>query len=248
MLRFLVHLAGWGLPALLSSLAAAQTLPEPQPPLGANWKMSLGQVRALPQVDRGPGGELLHSHTVRAKSQTELVARWQDHAVSFLFARDFGLYAVGIETIPWTVQHTATETDLELRDLSYSAPVRLAVAGKYGRPHGISALWSAQEVIPLEASRLRTTSYSQTSLINWDYGRSWLIWRGQTTRLALGEQSVWYVSQAGLAWQQRLERAEEVDSLIEQARDEAQDTARRQQLERARRQLPARARRLERFF
>ena len=248
MLRFLSGLAGWGLPVLLSSLAAAQVPPEPQPPLSASWKMSLRQVRALPQLDRGPGGELLHSHMVRAKSQTELVARWRDRAVSFVFARDFGLYAVGIEMIPWTVQHTATETDLELRDLTHSAPVRLAVAGKYGRPHGVSALWSAQEFIPLESSRLRTAPYSQTSLINWDYGRSWLIWRGQTTRLALGEQSVWYVGRDGLAHRQRLERAEDVDSLIEQARDEAQDAARRQQLERARRQLPAQARRLERLF
>lgn len=248
MLRGLIGLASCGLLVLLSSLAGAQAFPEPQPPLGASWRMSIQQVQELTQLDSSPSGDLRHSHVVRANNQTELVARWQDRAVSFLFARGFGLYAVGIEMVPWTVQHTITEADMVLRDLTYSAPVRLAVAGKYGRPHGISALWSAQEVVPLADSRLSTAPYSQASLIDWDYGRSWLIWRGQTTRLALGDQSVWYVGRDGLAYHERLEQPGNADSLVEQAKDEAEDAARRQQLKQARQQLPSQALGLEQLF
>lgn len=248
MLRFLIRLAGWGLPVLLSGQVAAQTFPEPQPPLGASWRMSVQQVRELAQLDRGPDGDLQHSHVVWANSQTELVARWKDRTVSFLFARDFGLYAVGIEMVPWTVQHTVAEADLVLRDLTYSAPVRLAVGGKYGRPHGLSAAWSAQEVVPLADSRPTMTPYSQASLIDWDYGLRWLIWRGQTTRLALGDQSVWYVDRDGLAYQQQLERPGNSDNLVEQAKGEEEDAARRHRLERARQQLPTQALRLEELF
>ncbi len=250
MLWCLVCLAGGGLATLLSSLAAAETFPEPQPPLEASWQMSVEQVQALAQLDRSPRGDLQHSHVIRANSQIELVARWQDRVVSFLFTRDFGLYAISIEMVPWTVQHTITETDLALRDLTYSAPVRLAVANKYGRPYGISALWSAQEVVPLADSRHTTSPYSRASLIDWEYGPRWLIWRGKTTRLALGDQAVWYVHPDGLAHQQRLEWPGNTDSLLieQQAKEKEEDAARRHQLEQIRQRLPFQALRLEQLF
>ena len=238
-------LMGLVLPVLLASLAAAETVPEPQPPLGASWRMSVEQVRELAQLDRSPAGDLRHSHVVRTNSRTELVARWQDRAVSFLFVRGFGLYAVGIEMVPWTVQHTITEADLVLRELTYNAPVRLAVADKYGRPHGIGAVWSAQEVLPLAESQ--SDPYSRSSLIDWGYDQRWLIWRGRTTQLALGSQSVWYAGRDGLAHHWRLEQPENPDHLIEQAEAE-EDAARRQRLEAARQQLPSQARRFEQFF
>lgn len=239
-------LMGLVLPVLLGGLAAAETFPEPQPPLGASWRMSVEQVQELAQLDRSPAGDLRHSHVVRTTSRTELVARWQDRAVSFLFVRGFGLYAVGIEMVPWTVQHTITEADLVLRELTYNAPVRLAVAGKYGRPHGIGAVWSAQEVLPLAESR--SDPYSRSSLIDWGYDRRWLIWRGQTTQLALGGQSVWYAGRDGLAHHWRLEQPENPGQLIEQAKTEEEDAARRQRLETARQQLPSQARQFEPFF
>ena len=237
---------GLVLSVLLGGLAAAETFPEPQPPLGASWRMSVEQVQELAQLDRSPAGDLRHSHVVRTNSRTELVARWQDRAVSFLFVRGFGLYAVGIEMVPWTVQHTITEADLVLRELTYNAPVRLAVAGKYGRPHGIGAVWSAQEVPPLAESR--SDPYGRASLIDWGYDQRWLIWRGQTTQLALGSQSVWYAGRDGLTHHSRLEQPENPDHLIEQATTEEEDADRRQRLEAARQQLPSQARQFEQFF
>ena len=237
---------GLVLSVLLGGLAAAETFPEPQPPLGASWRMSVEQVQELAQLDRSPAGDLRHSHVVRTNSRTELVARWQDRAVSFLFVRGFGLYAVGIEMVPWTVQHTITEADLVLRELTYNAPVRLAVAGKYGRPHGIGAVWSAQEVPPLAESR--SDPYGRASLIDWGYDQRWLIWRGQTTQLALGSQSVWYAGRDGLTHHWRLEQPENPDHLIEQATTEEEDADRRQRLEAARQQLPSQARQFEQFF
>ena len=231
-----------------AGLAPAQTPPEPQPPLGAAWNMSLTQIQGLAALDRSADGSLQHSHLIHANSEKELVTRWQDQIVTFLFSADFGLYAVGIETIPWTVQHTIKETDIEIRDLKYSAPVRVAVAAKYGPPDAVGVLWSAEELTPLAENRTSTTSYGEASLIDWDYGRSWLIWQGHTTRLALGDQSVWYASQEGLAYRAKSERAVEQEPLDEQAKDAEKDAEREQRLQRTRQQITSQAKSLESLF
>lgn len=229
-------------------LAPAQTPPQPQPPLGAAWNMSLTQVQELIVLDRNADGSLRHSHLIHANSEKELVTRWQDQIVTFLFSPDFGLYAVGIETIPWTVQHTAEETDLEIRDMKYSAPVRVAVAAKYGPPDAVGVLWSAEELTPLAENRISTTPHGEANFIDWNYGRSWLIWQGHTTRLALGDQSVWYASQAGLAYRAKIERAVEQEPLDEQAKDAQKDAEREQRLQRTRQQITSQAKSLESLF
>lgn len=231
-----------------TGLAPAQTPPEPQPPLGAAWNMSLKQVQELDVLDRNSDGSLQHSHLIHANSQEELVTRWQDQIVTFLFGADFGLYAVGIETIPWTVQHTLKETDIEIRDMKYSAPVRVAVAAKYGPPDAVGVLWSTEELTPLAENRTSTISYGEASLIDWDYGRSWLIWQGHTTRLALGDQSVWYASQEGLAYRAKIESAHEQESQDKQAEEEKKDAERERRLQYTRQQITAQAKSLEDRF
>ena len=231
-----------------AGLVAAESTLEPYPPLGLAWKMSLPQIRKLAPLDRNADGSLQHSHLVHANSQTELVARWQDKIVTFLFASDFGLYAVGIETIPWTVQHTMKETDIEIRDMKFSAPVRLAIAEKYGTPDAVGALWSAEELTPLVENRINTRAYSKASLIDWDYGLSWLIWQGNTTRLSLGDQSVWYASQDGLAHRTRVERATEREPLDQQAKAAKKDAEREQRLQRTRRRVTSQAKSLAPLF
>ena len=243
-----VFLLVGGLCFMSTGLAPAQPTVEPQPPLGAAWNMSFKQVQQLAALDRNADGSLQHSHVVHANSQEELVTRWQDQIVTFLFAADFGLYAVGIETIPWTVQHTIEETDLEIRDMKYSAPVRVAVAEKYGVPDAVGVLWSAEELTPLADNRISTTPYGRASLIDWDYGRSWLIWQGHTTRLALGDQSVWYASQDGLAYRAELERAVEQEPLDEQAKEAEKDAEREQRLQRTRQQITSQAKSLAPLF
>ncbi len=231
-----------------TGLAPARPTLDPQPPLGATWNMSLQQVQNLAKLDRNADGSLQHSHLVHANSQKELVTRWQDQIVTFLFAENFGLYAVGIETIPWTVQHTLKETDIEIRDMKYSAPVRVAVAEKYGTPDAVGVLWSAEELTPLAENRISTTPYGKASLIDWEYGRSWLIWQGHTTRLALGDQSVWYASQDGLTYRAKVERAVEQEPLDEQAKDAEKDAEREQQLQRTRQRITSQAKSLAPLF
>jgi hypothetical protein len=202
----------------------------------------------LAVLDRNADGSLQHAHVVHANSQKELVTRWQDQIVTFLFAVDFGLYAVGIETIPWTVQHTTKETDMEIRDMKYSAPTRVAVAEKYGTPDAVGALWSAQELTPLAENRISTTPYGKANLIDWDYGRSWLIWQGHTTRLALSDQSVWYASQDGLAYRAKVEWAIEQEPLDEQAKEAEKDAERERRLQHTRQQITSQVKRLAPLF
>lgn len=228
--------------------ALAAQLSEPQPPLGAGWNMSLQQVEQLPSLDRTAGGALRNTHRILANSETELVAYWQERLVTFLFAKDFGLYAVGIEMVPWLTQHTIAETDLELRDLQYNAPIRVAIATKYGLPYGVSALWSAEEVTALAESRISTAPYSPEGLINWDYGRSWLVWQGATTRLALSDQSVWYASRDGLAYLRHVEQAQEQEALAEDTRETQRETARQRTLDQERRRVVSRAADFEAVF
>lgn len=243
-----ILLLACGMCLISTGLVPAQPTVEPKPPLRAAWKMSFQQVQNLAALDRNADGSLQHSHLVHANSQEELVTRWKDQIVTFLFAKNFGLYAVGIETIPWTVQHTIKETDMEIRDMTYSAPVRVAVAEKYGTPDAVGALWSAQTLTPLAENRTSTTPYGKASLIDWDYGRSWLIWQGDTTRVALGDQSVWYASQDGLAYRAKIEQAVEQDPLDEQAKNAEKDAAREERLQGIRQRISSQARSLGPLF
>ena len=234
------------LPVLDVALATQPS--EPQAPLGARWNMSLQQVEQLPSLDRTTDGALRNTHRIAANSGTEFVAYWRDRLVTFLFAKDFGLYAIGIEMVPWLTQHTVTESDLELRDLQYNAPIRVAIATKYGLPYGVSVLWSAEEVTPLAESRINTTPYSPEGLIDWGYGRSWLVWRGATTRLALSDQSVWYASRDGLAHLQHLEQVREQEVLAEDAQETQREAARQRTLEQERRRVVSKAADFEAVF
>lgn len=230
------------------SAAPAASLSEPHPPLGARWHMSLQQVEQLQSLDRTADGALRNTHRVSANTETELVAYWQGRIVTFLFAEDFGLYAVGIEMVPWLTQHTISETDLELRDLKYNAPIRVAIATKYGFPQGVGVLWSAEEVISLAESRISTKPYSAEGLINWDYGTSWLVWQGGTTRLALSDQSVWYASREGLAHRLQVERAGEQDAFSEDENETQQEAARQRNLDQQRQGAVSRAADFEAIF
>ena len=228
--------------------ALAAPLSEPQLPLGAHWTMSLQQVEQLQSLDRTPNGVLLNTHRVSANTETEFVAYWQGRIVTFLFAENFGLYAVGIEMVPWLTQHTITETDLELRDLKYSAPIRVAIATKYGVPQGVSVLWSAEEVISLAESRISTKPYSAEGLIDWDYGRSWLVWQGVSTRLALSDQSVWYASREGLAYRRQVEQAQEQEAFVEDEKEAQREAARQHNLVQERQGVASRAVDFEALF
>ncbi len=82
----------------------------------------------------------------------------------------------------------------------------------------------------------------------WPYARNWLIWEGQETRLALGEQSIWYASRLGLAKQERSkkEREEEQNTALSRTLD--QRAQRQRKIEDAREALPSRARSIEALF
>ena len=222
--------------------------PEPQPPLGAQWQMSLKQVERLPSLERTAEGTLLNAHRVSANSETELVTYWRDRIVTFLFAEQFGLYAVGIEMVPWVTQHTVTETDLELRDLKYNAPIRVAIATKYGTPQGVGVVWSAEEVVSLQESRISSKPYSAEGLIDWDYGRSWLVWQGAATRLALSDQSVWYASQEGLAYRRQVEQVHEQEAFAEDKETAEQEAARQRQVNQHRDRVVSKAADFEALF
>jgi len=238
------------------ALAGAQVQPEPQMPLGATWTMPIEQVQRLPDLERAPDRTLKGAYTIRANSQTELVARWQGRAVSFFFGRDFGLYAIGVEMVPQADQHTPTAADLELQDLEQCAPIRLAVIHKYGTPHGLADSWEAAEVTPLSVDRtsatVRTATGSavptETGSTDWPYARNWLIWEGQDTRLALGEQSVWYVSRAGLTQREHTKQGLEKEGRATQERDAARQAQRQRQLDQARQAVLPRAQELESLF
>jgi hypothetical protein len=247
------------------ALAGAEGQPEPRIPLDATtWTMSIEQVQRLPDLEHAPDGTLKGAYTIRANSQTELVARWQGRAVSFFFARDFGLYAIGVEMVPQADQHTPIAADPELQDLEQCAPIRLAVMRKYGTPNGLAESWEAAEVTPLSVDRTSATVRAQVTplsvdqnsatvrteagAIDWPYARNWLIWEGQDTRLALAEQSVWYVSRAGLAQREQARQALGKEGLATQERDTARQAQRQQQLDQARQAVLSRAQGWESLF
>ncbi len=232
----------------LSALAGAQAPPEPQIPLGATWAMPLEQGQKLSGLERATDGSLKASHIIRSNSQIEFVASWQGRTVSLLFDRGFGLYAIGVEMTPWAAQHSSTVIDPEQRDLEQCAPIRLAVIRKYGTPQGVATSWESLEVLPLPRGWHGATTFTEAGAIDWPYARNWLIWEGKETRLALGEQFVWYVSKAGLVAREQARQALEKEQRSVQEQDRARQAARQQQLDRARQAVLAHAQDLEALF
>lgn len=231
-----------------AALADAQSQPEPRIPLGATWSMTIEQAHNLAELERAPDGTLTASYTIRASSQTELVARWQGRAVSLFFARDFGLYAIGLEMVPQAHQHTPIAADPALQDVEQCAPIRLAVMRKYGTPRGIAESWDAAELAPLPASSVNATARAEAGAVHWPYAANWLIWEGAVTRLALGEQFVWYVSRAGLAHRERARQAVATEGQAAWEREAQRQAQRRQEVDLARQRVQWRAREWESLF
>ncbi len=232
----------------LSAFAGAQTSLELQVPLGARWALPLEQAQQLSSLERASDGSLKASHTIRSNSQVELAASWQGRTVSLLFARGFGLYAIGVEMTPWAAQHSSTAADPEQQDLEQCAPIRLAVLRKYGTPQGTTEAWDAMQVVPLPTNQDGAMDFTEARAIDWPYARNWLIWEGEETRLALGEQFVWYVSKAGLVYKEKAKQALEKERLAAQTQDKARLAQRQLQLGRARQAVLARAQGLEDLF
>ena len=233
----------------LHTSALAQTQPELSIPLGARWAMSMEQAQKLPALDRTAKGALKVSYTVRSNSQIELVTSWQGRLTSLYLAHGFGLYAIAVEMTPWAAQHLAAAAEPEQEDLEQCAPIRLAVLRKYGTPQGIVESWDALNVLPLpEDWKSGETLISETGVIDWPYGRNWLVWEGDETRLALGETFVWYVSKAGLDYREKMREALEKEGLAVQAQDRVRLIKRQLQLERARQDVPSQAQELEALF
>lgn len=212
--------------------------------------MTLEQVQRLLELERTPGGRPPNSYVIRGASKDEFVTVWQERPISFLVAKDIGLYAINVEMTPRAMQHTQDAADQEFLDLKHWAPVRLAILQKYGPPLGLAITWNAEEISPLSTVREFTTVTpdQETIAIQWPYARNWLVWEGAETRLALGEQSVWYASRVGLAKQLRAKKAleEEQDRSLE--RELARRAARQQLLEDARNAVVSRASAVEPFF
>jgi len=233
----------------LNTFAVAQTQPEVSVPLGARWTMPLDQAQQLPGLDRTANGTLQVSYTIRSNSQVELVTSWQGRLVSLLFAQGFGLYAIAVEMTPWAAQHLVTATDPEQQDLEQCAPIRLVILRKYGTPQGMVESWDALKVLPLPGDwKGGATPTSEAGAIDWPYGRNWLVWEGEETRLALGETFVWYVGKAGLDYKEKVRQALEKEELATQAQDKVRVIKRQLQLEHARQDAPSRAQELEALF
>ena len=226
----------------------AQERPRPQIPLGAVWSMDIDQARQLSGLERGTDGSLRASSTVRSNTQTELLARWRGRRVSFFFTPGFGLYAIGMEMTPWTVEHSSTAADPEQQDLEQCAPIRLAVLRHYGSPRGFVESWESTSVLPLTNERRGVPPFTEARAIDWPYARNWLIWEGEETRLALGERFVWYVSLEGLTYREKMKQVGEKQNVAAQAREAQRRAQRREELNQAREAVGPRAQELESLF
>lgn len=239
----------WCLVVLLSCflLPLASSGIEPQIPAGASWGMTLEQIQQLPELDHDETGKLQSSYSIYSTSQIELVARWQGRAISFHVANESGFYAVSVDMIVLAEQHAPIAADQEILDLEQCAPIRFVVLQKYGRPQGLSPTWDAAEIAPLLLPSNEIGNIESQSRV-WPYARNWLIWEGQETRLALGEQSVWYASRLGLAKRDRIkkEREEQRDTALSRMLD--QRARRQQKMEEAQEAMPSRARVVEALF
>jgi hypothetical protein len=236
----------WSLAGI--SLAQTSNKPEPRIPLGASWGMTMQQAQQLPELERVADGALQQSYLIRGTSQNELVARWKDRAISFHIDNEVGLYAINIEMTPQSVQHTQNAADQELLDLEQCAPVRLAIMRKYGASAGLAVSWDTSEIAPLSPARVAPPLDIKTESLKWSYARNWLIWEGQESRLALGEQSVWYASRVGLAKRERRKRELEKERDQSLERESALRAKRQQQLEDAREAVTFRAQTFEALF
>ncbi len=221
---------------------------EPQVPAGASWGMTLEQTRKLAELEHDAAGELQHAYEIRGASQIELVARWQGRAISFYVGRDVGLYAINIEMTPRTLQHGPIAADQDMVELEQCAPIRQAILQKYGAPMGLGASWETSEILPLPSLRIAAKRSEQTDDTDWPYARNVLLWEGQETRLALGEQSVWYVSRLGLAQRDRVKRNWEQEQDVAFTRELERRAQRQQQIDEARAAVSARAHKVEPLF
>jgi hypothetical protein len=170
------------------------------------------------------------------------VARWQGRAVSFYFAHGFGLYAIAIEMVPQTIRHSQAAADQDLLDLEQCAPVRRTILSKYGPPKGLVASWDTQEITPIPELQQALDSSE------WHFARNFLLWQGQDTRLALSEQSVWYVSQDGLSYKEQQRKTLLKEGELSSAREADRQAKRQRQLDEARKAIPARAPEFESVF
>jgi hypothetical protein len=226
----------------------AQAGVEPQIPAGASWGMTLEQVQQLPALERDAANALQGSYEVRGSSQIELVALWQGRAITFYVGRDVGLYAINIEMTPQALQRTAVAADQDLVELEQCAPIREAILQKYGAPLGLAASWESSEILPLPTSRAGAARVEKTEESEWPYARNVLLWEGQATRLALGEQSVWYVSRLGLAQRERAKNSDESGPDTSFTKELERRAARQRQLDEARAAVPSRAGQVESLF
>ena len=220
------------------SLAHAQSAA--RLPLGAEWQSTLAQTEQLPDLERAADESLKAATTIRSGPEIVLYATWQTRTVTFRIDRRFGLYALGIELMPEAVQHAPETDDAELSDLEYRAPMRVAVVNKHGRPQGLATQWDDLDINPLPDS-----GWKASTVTDWSYALSWLVWENRDSRIAVGEQDVWYVS---LAW---LEQRRQARTFLEQHALAVQDTdlvrqaERQQRLDQARAAIPTRAAELE---
>lgn len=235
-----------GLCGLSFTLASAGV--EPQIPTGASWGMTLEQAQKLPELEHTDAGELQHAYEIRSSSQVELVARWQGRAISFYIAHDIGLYALNIEMTPQALQHGPLEADQDLVELEQWAPIRQAIRQKYGTPTGLAPSWDSDDLSPLPTSRTASKTDEESEDLDWPYSRNVLLWEGQETRLALGEQSVWYASRLGLAKRENAKRAWDQEQDLSLNRELDRRAKRQQQIDDARAAIPSRVRQVESFF
>jgi hypothetical protein len=210
--------------------------------------MTLEQIQHLPELERGAGKNLQQSYIIRGVSQDELVALWKERPISFLVSKTLGLYAINVEMTPRAIQHTQNVADQDLLDLEQWAPIRFAIMQKYGVPLGLAITWDTSEISPLSQVGGPAAFDVEETAIQWPYARSWLVWEGAETRLALGEQSVWYASRVGLAKRQtaRQELEKEQDRSLD--RELGRRAKRQQQIEDARETVASRASAVEPFF
>src|SRR5262249_41414568 len=221
---------------------------EPQIPVGASWGMTLEQTKKLPELEHDAAGALQHSYEIRGASQVELVARWHGRTISFYVAHDLGLYAINIEMTPHALQRGPLAAAQELLDLEQWAPIRQAIMQKFGEPTGLASSWDTSEISPLSTWRTASKMNEDPDAPNWPYARNVLLWEGQITRLALGEQSVWYASRLGLAKRETAKRNWEQDQDSSLNRELNRRAKRQQQIDDARATMPSRARKVESFF
>jgi len=225
----------------ISPLAHAQ--PEPDIPLGAVWNLTLARTEELSTLERDTNGSLKTTFIVRSSEEIVLFATWRERTVTLQIDHAFGLYAIGIELVPETIQHSLSADDSKLRDLEYRAPMRMAVVNKYGKPHGISDLWEALDVNALQGSL-----WKKTHVADWFYALSWLIWEGHETRIAVGEQEIWYVSQTWLGQRKQARSQLKQHALTAHDSDLVRQAERQRRIDQARDTISARAEEFEPFL